>query len=532
MIRKWITRGLPVLGLLGLLVMPAFAGYDESDGTVQRRDGDLSPSVRKSHINNYIAQDEQINVTPLDGVVKVLRTDEKVLVNDYVVKVFPIRNADRREIRDVLRALTSLEGGRAEVFQDKQGSGLSYAEIMAPKFMMPYVEDAIKALDVDWLRSYDDGAGDFYVKMQHRRAADVNRIAEVTAGDSGFSVVDTTNNALRRFDEPYRGEKFANTAALVDIPANQVMLTVKMYEVSASNDLKLGLDYINWKKGPGSNLFRFAEAGYSAEQRAQNQTSRYDPFLGFQILPVTSSKENVLDVAAHESYRAVNYLIPSSFVDFLQTKGQARVISTAEMMLTSTHRGVVSTDNQTLALVNMEEVGDLCYKNVGSTGIHLELIPYVGLESMELDVDLGIGEESSDYFWNDGYSGGAVSDSITAVTPAGLPIINTRTLHTTVRLLDGQPFAIAGLCQVNESEQTAKMPFFGSLPVIGYLFGGETDTKRHSDLVITITPKFYLSSQVNIAKPPVIDTMDVILQTGQQPGSDLEWGFDMWKIGG
>jgi hypothetical protein len=36
-----------------------------------------------------------------------------------------------------------------------------------------------------------------------------------------------------------------------------------MYEVATNNDLKLGLDYVAWKNGPGSNLFNLLSEGYS-----------------------------------------------------------------------------------------------------------------------------------------------------------------------------------------------------------------------------------------------------------------------------
>ena len=64
-------------------------------------------------------------------------------------------------------------------------------------------------------------------------------------------MVDTTNNAVRHYDEEYRNKNYAEGAKLVDIPPNQVLLDVKMYEVNANNDTKIGVDYINWKNGPG-----------------------------------------------------------------------------------------------------------------------------------------------------------------------------------------------------------------------------------------------------------------------------------------
>jgi len=174
-----------------LVAGPASAIHFADFEDVQSKDGNPSPSQAESQVNDYRFQDEQINVDPDDGVIKVLRTDQKILINEYTTAVFPLRHAVRREIRSVMRQVTKLEGGRAEVFKDPK-SGDSYVQVIAPKFMIPYLEKTIAALDVDWLAEYRTGASDVYRKVLHRGAADVDEIAEAYAGDEGFSTIDTT----------------------------------------------------------------------------------------------------------------------------------------------------------------------------------------------------------------------------------------------------------------------------------------------------------------------------------------------------
>lgn len=563
MSRMWITRGLMAVGLMGALVWSAQASYPEFED-VQALDGDHSPTRSESNINNYIYQDEQINVTPEDGLVKVLRTDQKILVNDYVTAVFPIKHAIPREMRNVMREVTKLEGGRAEVIRDKK-TGDNFIQLIAPRYMIPYLKDAVEALDVSYLKEYWDGSGDVYVKMQHRRAAFVDTIARNYAGSQGFSTIDTTNNALRRFDEEYRNKKYIEAVNLVDVPPHQVELDVKFYEVAASNDMKLGVDYVAWANGPGRSLFSFAEAGYSASQRAKGYTSWYDPFLDARIFVSPNEKVQVLDTAANASYRAVNYLLPSSYVDFLQVKGKARLINSQNITVVSSDTGIISTQDHVLAFVNndndldtvrpgrspafilRDNDGDfvfadtnnngvydegenklnengagfvvvpdsnrrLNYESAGTVGMRLEVTPYVGLESMELEIDLEIGDMN-------GYA------------PNGKPIINARTVHTTVRLMDGQPYVIASLKRVHDIDSSGKAPGLGSIPVLGYLFGGEQSIKRDNDIMIVITPKFYLSSQINIATPPRVDTLELMIDRQvpvEMPENKL--GYDMWLL--
>src|SRR5262245_39226461 len=115
-----LTRGFLALGLFGASVLAGYAGYPEFED-VQARRGDPSPNKFESNINDYTHQDEQLNLKPDDGQVRVMRTDQKNLVNDFQTELIPLRYATPREIRNVMRVVTGIEGGRAETVVDKNG---------------------------------------------------------------------------------------------------------------------------------------------------------------------------------------------------------------------------------------------------------------------------------------------------------------------------------------------------------------------------------------------------------------------------
>lgn len=541
MSKTWLTKGMALFGLVGCLGASALASYDESTG-VQTTNADPSPN--NGTINDYTQQDEQLNLDPRAGLVKVLRTDQKSLVNDYVTELIPISNVTPREIRSAVRSATGMEGGRAEVVRDKV-SGKNYVQVVCPKFQLPYLRSAVRALDEEWVEEYNDGADDLYLKMKFRDAADVDVIASEYAAESGFSEIDTTNNAARRFDEVCRLEAYENAVKLIDIPENQVTLEVTVYNVNLNDDMKIGLDYIGWSNGPGRALWSFATAGYSAEQRAQYAASGFDPYVGLITgAPGVTNKTEVYDVAARESYRALNYVLPSNYIDFLHSKGQATVVTSQTITVLSSDTGSISTMDQLVSIVNnSNEIGDtidsapfsvgvdtsgqypvttsadtssreLTYSNSGSVGMDLEVTPYVGTESMELVIDMELAEQ-------------------TGVSSSGAPIISARTVSTTVRLLDGQPFVIAGLTQTNDLNNSAKAPWIGDIPVLGYLVGGELDTNTKNETVVTITPHFVLSSDHKVGVPQTVETLKNVVAGDEALGlPDASLGFDMWLLDG
>ena len=179
MSRKWITQGLAILGLLCAFAWTAQAGFVDAND-IQNSNADASPSQGESNINDYTSMDDQLNIAPGDGVVRVLRTDQKALINDYVTATIPVQNANVSELRNVLRRTVNLEGGRAEEITDNK-TGDSFLQVIAPSYMIPYLREAVEGLDVVWLNEYIDGSVDSYLRMLHRESSVVDSVARLWA---------------------------------------------------------------------------------------------------------------------------------------------------------------------------------------------------------------------------------------------------------------------------------------------------------------------------------------------------------------
>jgi pilus assembly protein CpaC len=69
-----------------------------------------------------------------------------------------------------------------------------------------------------------------------------------------------------------------------------------------------------------------------------------------------------------------------------------------------------------------------------------------------------------------------------------VPSLIKRDAVTTIELRDGQSFAIAGLLKANDLRLRSKIPWLGSVPVLGALFSSMDYQKHETDLVIIVTP--------------------------------------------
>jgi type IV pilus assembly protein PilQ len=75
------------------------------------------------------------------------------------------------------------------------------------------------------------------------------------------------------------------------------------------------------------------------------------------------------------------------------------------------------------------------------------------------------------------------------VAQNGNPTIQRREAHTELLVRDGDTSVIGGIYTRSTSRSDHKVPFLGSIPVLGWLFKNRSDKDDRSELLIFITPK-------------------------------------------
>src|SRR5206468_7402762 len=82
-----------------------------------------------------------------------------------------------------------------------------------------------------------------------------------------------------------------------------------------------------------------------------------------------------------------------------------------------------------------------------------------------------------------------------------IPIVNKRTVTTTVELADGQTFAIAGLLNHTVNSSRDGTPLLGDLPILGTLFRSTRYERNETELVVLVTPKLVEAMNPNQVPP-------------------------------
>ena len=126
-------------------------------------------------------------------------------------------------------------------------------------------------------------------------------------------------------------------------------------------------------------------------------------------------------------------------------------------------------------------------------------------------------------------------DNTVSVTTGGItvPGLKVRRASSTVELLDGQSFAIAGLIEDNFEDTVRAVPGLGSIPIIGVLARSTDFKRRQTELVVIIeahlvqpTTSVALSSPTDNALPPSEFNLFMMGNTEQEAVLNKAAGID------
>jgi len=118
-------------------------------------------------------------------------------------------------------------------------------------------------------------------------------------------------------------------------------------------------------------------------------------------------------------------------------------------------------------------------------GVQLQFVPLIqDRDVVRLQVQANVSTRDESLGANIGGGGGGGGGGGTSV-----PGLNSRNFSTTVELRSGQTLAVAGLLQTNFGASSDRVPFFGDLPLLGFLGGVNRTSAAEQELVILVTPE-------------------------------------------
>lgn len=166
-------------------------------------------------------------------------------------------------------------------------------------------------------------------------------------------------------------------------------------------------------------------------------------------------------------------------MEFLKTLGETRILSNPKLSVVNNQEARIHVGRREAYITTTTTTGQ-------TTTTTAEEVTFV---------DIGIQLAVTPTINDDGFITMKIKPEIssvvdTLVTPSGneIPIIDTSTAETTVLVKDGSTIIIGGLRREEEVKTDKHIPFLGSIPLIGNLFGKKTTDTTRTELLVMITP--------------------------------------------
>jgi type IV pilus assembly protein PilQ len=310
-------------------------------------------------------------------------------------------------------------------------------------------------------------------QMNYIKGADVQKLLvdpkQTLLSKRGSALLDDRSNMLFVKDTPSRLDDVRALIAKVDIPVRQVMIEARIVEAGDSFAKNLG---IRFSTG-GTTRTVDATTGAMTVTNSDTLAKIHDPTnsasKGQVNLPATPRAGNV-GTFALSLYNSNYTRFLNAEISALEADGRGKVISSPRVM----------TANQIEALI--EQGVEIPYQQATSSGatsvsfrkanLSLKVKPQItpdGKITMTLDINKD-------------------TPNTKLSTGAGVAI-DTKHIKTEVLVENGGTVVIGGIYTQDVRDNTQRIPFFGDLPYIGWLFKNREWIDDKTELLVFITPK-------------------------------------------
>ena len=320
------------------------------------------------------------------------------------------------------------------------------------------------------------------IQINYAKASDFTKLLKTKdnslLSERGSVSVDERTNQLLIRDT---AKNIAAITALIqqlDIPVRQVLIESRI--VLATNDFskELGVRFGVSRADStvsGANTDTIGVSGTAGAAEIARlggiptQPSRYNV-----NLPVTS-----LAASAGSIGLALARLPFGTLIDLelsaAQTEGRSETISSPRVITSDQSEATIETGTEIpYAEASSSGAATVSFKKAV---LSLKVTPQITPDD-RIIMDLVVSKDSPDF---------------ANLTAAGPPI-KTQSVETNVLVDNGETIVLGGVYEQTKAKSVQRVPFFGDLPLIGFLFRSNFEQNNKSELLIFITPKLLKDS--------------------------------------
>jgi type IV pilus assembly protein PilQ len=323
-----------------------------------------------------------------------------------------------------------------------------------------------------------------YIQVNYAKASDLAALLKDEKNSllsaRGAVSVDERTNILLVQDTAIKIDEVRSLVHKLDVPVRQVLIESRV--VFANDDFEdaLGVNFgAAAKFRPGNEPV----LGFAGNRSASNTiTTGNLSGTGAPVAPISTSVDDRLTVnlpvtlpggGGATGFGLTLGALPGGTVldlelQALESEGLGKIVASPRLV----------TSNQQQAYIESgEEIPYLESTSSGAASVsfkkavlRLDVTPQITPDD-HIILDLTVNQDSR----------GEVTN--------GVPAINTREMHTKVLVDNGETVVLGGIYIQEKSGAVRRVPFFGRLPYVGWMFKSEVNTDKRNELLIFVTPK-------------------------------------------
>jgi type IV pilus assembly protein PilQ len=310
------------------------------------------------------------------------------------------------------------------------------------------------------------------VAINYAKAKEVEPTLKKSLSARGETVVDERTNTIIIKDIPRNVDEVVTLVKILDKPIAQVMIEARIVEASTNFTRDIG---VQWG---GTSKHDAAHGNPTSFNFPNSITVTGGPTMGTTPSNSGNFFVNLPAAVAQGSGGAIGFTFGSLnkalnldlILSAMESTGEGKVISSPR---------VSALDNKE---AKIEQGQSIPYQTTSATGTQVQFID----AKLALTVTPHVTPDNK-IFMKIAATKNAPDTSLLGA--GGQPSIRKNETTTEILLSDGETAVIGGILTIDRGYTTQKVPFFGDLPLIGWLFKQKSTRDNKTELLIFITPK-------------------------------------------
>jgi len=307
---------------------------------------------------------------------------------------------------------------------------------------------------------------------------------------SGHVEVEPRTNALIVTDIPEVFPQVEQIIAELDKKAPQVLIEAQIVEIDSQRTKELGFEW----GGPNGELASFTggvrDTSFPLNLPVNLSRTRFFDPLNPETGVISTIGAGNSATAGDSENIVTGAFLKTSILDLSSLRIALRaLISRSEARFLGKPKILTLNNKSAIIEISAEEATNFEVSQAGTGGG--TSLQVAGVRRFDTGLVLRVTPQVN----KEGYITMLVQPSFTDVQEASLSTSGNRVFNpvkrsasTLVRVKNGQTLVLGGLLRSTETKVVRKVPFFGYIPIVGWLFTSSSTRRVNSDLVIFITP--------------------------------------------